>query len=117
MNLRVATSYSYKGKDGKYVDETDWHGVVVNNPTQNQRDTLVKGAKAFFSGPVRTRSYDGSDGQKRYVVETIAFETSPMSNGSGESAAMKPAKAEAKVPAPTGSGYSELDAPDDDIPF
>ena len=71
-NFSIATQYSYKGKDGNWVNNTDWTNIVAWQLNDFLRDSLVKGSKVYVEGRLTTRSYDDKDGNKRYVTEVIA---------------------------------------------
>lgn len=66
----VATSRSYK-KGDEWQEETQWHNVCLwrNEGIANQ---LLKGARVFVDGRVEYRSYEGRDGQKKYITEIVA---------------------------------------------
>jgi single-strand DNA-binding protein len=73
LNLRVATTESYLDKSGARQERTDWHSVVVwGKRGEALSKTLGKGSGVFVEGALRTSSYDGKDGQKRYKTEIIA---------------------------------------------
>ena len=71
-NFSIATQHSYKGKDGNWVNNTDWTNIVAWQLSDFIRDSLVKGSKVYVEGRLTTRSYDDKDGNKRYVTEVIA---------------------------------------------
>lgn len=52
---------------------TDYIPVVTwERLAENCGNSLRKGSAALIEGRLATRSYDGKDGQKRYVTEVIA---------------------------------------------
>lgn len=118
----LATTESYKDREGKWVELTDWHNIKMLNKFMAERAEkyLKKGSQIFVEGKIRTRNYDDKDGNKRYVTEIIV-ETFRMldkrtdgttQGGGGE-----------------GGGYASTtqvneestgpmtSAPDDDLPF
>lgn len=66
-SFSVATNESYKDKDGKWVEQTEWHNVVLWR-LQAEKN-LVKGDTVYIEGKLKTRSWDDKDGIKRYTTE------------------------------------------------
>lgn len=72
-NLSIATTYRTKQQDGSYSDETEWHRVVMfNRLAEIAGEYLKKGAPVYLEGRLRTRKWQGQDGQDRYTTEIIA---------------------------------------------
>lgn len=69
----LATSESYKTKDGQRVDQTEWHNVVMwRGLAESAEKFLRKGSLVYIEGKIRTRSWDDKDGNKRFATEIIA---------------------------------------------
>ena len=69
----VAVKHSYTTPQGEQKELTDWINVVAwGNLAKAVASQLKKGSRVFVEGRYSTRSYDTSDGQKKYVVEVIA---------------------------------------------
>lgn len=67
----LAIDRNFKGKDGQ--KETDFINIVVwNKLAEIVANNLTKGRLAAVSGRIQTRSYEGNDGQKKYVTEVVA---------------------------------------------
>ena len=82
-SFSVATSESYKDRNGEMVDSTDWHNVVLwDRLAEVAAQYLKKGRKIFIEGKMKTRSYDGKDGAKKYVTEIVG-QTMIMLDGAG----------------------------------
>jgi single-strand DNA-binding protein len=60
----VATNEGYKDSSGDWVDKTTWHNVEVWKKDLDER--YVKGSLVFIEGKVKTESWEGQDGQKKY---------------------------------------------------
>jgi len=77
--LSLATTDSYKDKNGEWKEVTEWHRVVV---WDRQAETIVakvsKGSKVYVEGKITNRSYDGKDGVRRNVSEVIAMMVIPL---------------------------------------
>lgn len=69
----LATTESYTNKEGKRVDQTEWHNIVVWRGLADIAEKyLSKGKQVYVEGKIRTRSYDDKEGIKRYVTEIVA---------------------------------------------
>ena len=75
-SFSVATSHSYKGKDGNWVNDTTWHNIVAFNLSDFLRDNLKKGKKVYVEGRLTNRSYEDKQGITRYVTEVVADNSS-----------------------------------------
>lgn len=72
-SFRMATSESWKDKDGTLKEHTDWHTVVAWRGLAKVINKLVtKGTRIYIEGRLQTRNYDDSDGNKKQVVEILA---------------------------------------------
>lgn len=71
--FRVATSESWKDKDGVLQERTDWHNVVAWRGLADVCERLVrKGVRVYVEGRLHTRTFEDKDGQKRYHTEIVA---------------------------------------------
>ena len=71
-SFSLATTESYKDKDGNKVDNTEWHNVQFWGPQADVIEKYVKkGNPLYVEGKIRSRSYDDKDGIKRYITEII----------------------------------------------
>lgn len=69
----LATTESYTNKEGKRVDQTEWHNIVVwRNLADIAAKYLTKGKQVYVEGKIRSRSYDDKEGVKRYITEIVA---------------------------------------------
>ncbi|HEX8384813.1 MAG TPA: single-stranded DNA-binding protein [Rubricoccaceae bacterium] len=69
-NMRVATSESYKDRDGNMVENTEWHTVVAwSRLAEICGEYLKKGSQAYFEGSLQTRQWEDKDGNTRYSTE------------------------------------------------
>lgn len=117
-NLRIATSESWKSKDGERKERTEWHSVVINNDglVGVAERFLRKGSKVYIEGQLRTRKWQDQSGADRYSTEVVLGFGGTMvmldgKQGDGE----QRQSAAAEKSADSGSwGGGDLD---DDIPF
>lgn len=136
--ITVATSRRYKDSNGQPQEETEWHRVVFfGRQAEIAAEYLRKGRPVYIEGRLRTRKWQGPDGQDRYSTEIIA-ETMQMlgsrerSEGTGaagfESAPRRPAPVHSehapastyqqpRQPEPVPAPVNGLDNLDEDIPF
>lgn len=69
----LAVSRSIPGNEGERKEETDWFNIITwNKLAETCNQYLSKGRRAFVEGRLRTRNWEGQDGQKRTSVEVIA---------------------------------------------
>ena len=110
----LATSESYKNKNGEKVEQTEWHNVTVWRQLAEIVDKYVKkGQLLYIEGKIRTRSV-GEEGNKKYFTDIIADQMTMLggkregqgSNQSGQYQA-------AETPPSTGS----VSEPKSDYPF
>jgi single-strand DNA-binding protein len=68
----LATDESYKDKDGKKVEQTEWHNLVVRNGlTKVVEQYVTKGQELCIEGSLSTRSWEDKEGKKHYATEII----------------------------------------------
>jgi len=73
VNLRVATSESWKDRDGNRQERTEWHRVVIFNENLGRvaKSYLKKGSKVYLEGQLQTRKWQDQSGQDRYSTEVV----------------------------------------------
>lgn len=73
-NIRIATSEQWKDRNtGEMQERTEWHRVAIFNKLgEIAGQYLRKGSKVYIEGRIRTRKWQGQDGQDRYSTEVIA---------------------------------------------
>lgn len=72
-SFRLATSRVYTASDGERKQETEWFTVVAwKKQAESCNQFLTKGQRVYVEGSLRTRAWEGRDGQKRITVEVIA---------------------------------------------
>lgn len=74
----LATTNSYKGKDGNWTNETTWHNIVGYNLSDYFKENLKKGKKFYVEGRLNKRDYTDKDGIKRYSTEVVAERIIPL---------------------------------------
>ncbi len=73
VNLRVATSESWKDRDGNKQERTEWHRVVIFNENLGRvaKQYLRKGSKVYLEGQLQTRKWTDNSGQDKYSTEVV----------------------------------------------
>jgi len=73
VNLRVATSETWKDRDGQRQERTEWHRVVIFNENLGRvaKSYLRKGSKVYLEGQIQTRKWQDQSGQDRYSTEIV----------------------------------------------
>ena len=73
-NMRLATNESYTNKDGKRVDQTEWHTVVAwGRLAEICSEYLKTGSQVYFEGSLQTRNWEDRDGNKRQTTQVKAW--------------------------------------------
>jgi len=71
-SFSLATSETYRNRDGERVTNTEWHNIVLWRGLAEVAEKYVKkGSQLFIEGRIRTRSWDDRDGNKRYTTEIV----------------------------------------------
>ena len=72
-SFSLATTRSYKDKNGERQEQTDWHNVVVWKPglVGIVEKYLKKGNKIYVEGMLRTRSWEDQNQVTKYTTEVI----------------------------------------------
>lgn len=72
-NITLATSETWKDREtGQPQERTEWHRVVFfGKLAEIAGEYLKKGSKVYVEGQLRTRKWQGQDGQDRYTTEIV----------------------------------------------
>jgi single-strand DNA-binding protein len=73
VNIRVATSESWKDRDGNRQERTEWHNVVIFNENLGRvaKSYLKKGSKVYLEGQLQTRKWTDQSGNDKYTTEVV----------------------------------------------
>jgi len=72
-SFSLATSETYKNKNGEKISNTEWHNLVLWRGLAEFAEKYVKkGTQLYVEGKLRTRSWDDKEGNKRYTTEVVA---------------------------------------------
>ncbi|MDI6808214.1 MAG: single-stranded DNA-binding protein [Candidatus Eisenbacteria bacterium] len=114
-SFRIATNETWTSKNGEKGQRTEWHRIVAWGKLADIcSQYLSKGKQVYLEGRLQTRSWQDSQGVKRYTTEitatTLQMLGRPDMAGAGEARQESPPAEEYNV--------EELQAVgDDDIPF
>jgi len=118
VNFSIATNRTYKDRDGKKQEQTDFHNVVVfGRQADLVNQYLKKGSSVFVEGRMQTRSWE-KDGEKKYRTEVVAdrVQFGPKASGGGARPASSSQGDDQTPPEDmAGGGGSGIDYPKDDI--
>jgi len=120
-NLRVAVNDRSRGPDGEWVEETMWIGVEVwEQQAERLAEQLRKGNKIYAEGQLRSREFEGRDGQKRTALElrfarVVNLERRPRDEGGEPSYGDAPPAVRPRGAGQSSAPGTEMDV--DDIPF
>ncbi|NVO03113.1 MAG: single-stranded DNA-binding protein [Bacteroidetes bacterium] len=111
-SFSLATSESYKNKEGVRVDQTEWHNIVLwRGLAEIAEKFLKKGNTVYIEGKIRTRSWDDKEGNKRYTTEIIGDNLTMLG---GKTPSSTGEQGEAAYSAPSNVNITEQT---DDLPF
>jgi single-strand DNA-binding protein len=72
-SFRIATSRVFTTPENERKQETEWFTVITwNKLAESCNQYLAKGKRVYVEGRLRTRAWEGQDGQKRSRVEIVA---------------------------------------------
>lgn len=116
----LATSESYKNKNGELVTTTEWHNIVAWRQLAEFAEKYIKkGRQLYVEGKITNRQWDDKDGNKRYTTEIVADNIrllgrredsdGPRDNGGG--------RATPEIPGIPASDDLDRPSENDDLPF
>ena len=136
-NASIATTETWKDKNGEKQEKTEWHRIVFYNRgnyklAEIAGEYLKKGSQIYVEGRLQTRKWQDKDGVEKYSTEVIAEAMQMLGSrqgmggdGGGDYARSSGGGAPSGPSAgssskPTGAakgGAAKFDDMDDDIPF
>lgn len=124
-NFSIATTDSWKDKNGQKQERTEWHNIVIyRRLAEVAGEYLKKGRSVYIEGRIQSRKYTGKDGVERTAYEIIADQMQMLGgrdSGGGGSYQQQPEEHTPPAPPapPTRPQQPQQPAPqpEDDIPF
>jgi single-strand DNA-binding protein len=75
VNIRLATSRTYKDSSGESREQTEWHSVVAFGRLAEIADAhITVGSPLYVDGEIRYRTYTDKDGVERHATSIVANE-------------------------------------------
>jgi single-strand DNA-binding protein len=73
VNLSVATSETWKDKDGNRQERTEWHRVAIFNEKLGEiaERYLFKGSEVYLEGQIETRKWQDASGADKFSTEVV----------------------------------------------
>lgn len=118
----LATSESYRAKNGEKVETTEWHNIVLWRGLAKVAELYVKkGSKLYIEGKITHRQYE-QDGVTKFFTEIVGNNMVMLdSKNSRESSneSYNKDNGTSKVTAPNSANEPEMDdsGGDEDLPF
>ena len=82
----MATSETFKDKQGQRQERTEWHNIVVwRGLAEVAEKYLKKGNSVYIEGKLRTNNYQDKEGIQRYSTEIVADQMTMLGGPSGGS--------------------------------
>lgn len=114
VSFSLATSESWKDRDGNRQEKSEWHNVVIFNEGIGKiaKQYLRKGSQCYLEGQLQTRKWTDQNGNDKYTTEVVLQKfrgelTLLDSKGDGRGEAKKPYD----------SGSSSWGDDSDSVPF
>ncbi|MBQ9019543.1 MAG: single-stranded DNA-binding protein [Bacilli bacterium] len=129
----LAVNRNFTNQNGER--EADFINIVVwRKQAENVKNFLTQGSQVAVEGRIQTRTYDGQDGQKRYITEVVAdnveflgSKNSSNNSNSGSSKNTEPTPYDfGDMPEPKGTDVdsnpfadfgASIEISDDELPF
>jgi single-strand DNA-binding protein len=68
----LATTETFKDKNGKLISQTEWHTVVLwRGLAELAQKYLHKGSLIYVEGRLKTRSWEDKDKNKKFTTEVV----------------------------------------------
>lgn len=113
--FRLATSESFKDRDGNMQERTEWHRIVAwTKLGEIAAQYLSKGRQVYVEGSIRTRSWEDQSGERKYMTEIVARDIQFLGGQGGQGGGG------GGYGGGQGGGGNDFGGPpstDDDIPF
>jgi single-strand DNA-binding protein len=118
-SFSIATTESYKDKEGNKIDQTEWHNIVLwRGLAEVAERFLRKGSQIYLEGKIKTRSYE-VNGVKKYITEILGDNMQMLGRRDAQDEqGQQQYQQQSAPPSPAedNSGASE-EGPSDDLPF
>jgi len=86
LNFTMATSKRYRGRDGNWAEETQWHTIVywISRNFEAIHERLKKGALVLVEGEIAYRTWEDKNNVSHNVTEIRALKVMSLEKSSAE---------------------------------
>lgn len=110
----LATSSTWKDKDGNPQEKTEWHRVVIFGKLSDIVAQYVhKGSKLYIEGSIKYGKYTDKDGIEKYSTDIVANDITMLDSKQPSSGQ----NGQQQLPLTSGAEEDPDDCKHDDIPF
>ncbi len=115
----LATNETYTNRQtGERVTNTEWHNIVVRNKAAEICEKyLSKGDRIYVEGRIKTRQWQGEDGNTRYSTEIHVTDFTFLTTKKESQSSVNPAPPVENVAKPQPQNTVPETEEDDDLPF
>lgn len=105
----LATTETYRGKDGQRAEQTEWHNVVLWRGLAEAAEKLQlrKGHTVYIEGKIRSRTWE-KDGVKRFSTDIVADNMTMLSKRDSHASSGQESQPSQEAPPPTNDLGGEL---------
>lgn len=118
-NFRIATSESWKDKQGQKQERTEWHSIVAwAKLGELCGQHLSRGRQVCVEGKLQTRKWQDKNGADRYTTEIVAQNVTFLGGGNGnDSGKREQQSSQSRASDDSGFDYGPPPMSSDDVPF
>jgi len=123
-SFSIATSETYKDKDGQRQERTEWHNIVLWRALADIAERfLTKGREVYIEGKLQTRKWQDQNGMDRYTTEIVGSNLNliggrnDMGNPPSPSMTNEPQATSQSSPQAASSSAFDSNDDEDDLPF
>ncbi len=114
----IATTETYKNKQGERVSNTDWHNIVLwRGVAQVAEQYLKKGDSVLIEGKIKNRSWEDENGIKKYATDIQGDNMTMLGSKRDQSNQGYQAPEQSQETATRLTGQGESENTDNDLPF
>lgn len=113
-NITIATTDTWKDKNGEKQDKTEWHRVTFYKKlAEIAGEYLKKGSSVYIEGRLETKKWTDKNGIERYTTDIVANEMKMLGSKKTDSSQEQSNESEQNHNHDS-SGFADME---DDIPF
>ena len=114
VTFTLATSETYKNREGERITQTEWHNVVLWRGIAGVAEKYLKqGHQVYIEGKLTHRSYTDKEGIQKYITEVVGREMVLLTNRRDSQPAATAAPTNTSVGTTSTAGKSGID----ELPF